>query len=205
MSGKELLTIETSLTHTDKDLDIKISLALETITTDFYRSLLTDKTKMSRENALTLAEYLIDMKSEINPRPSYIRNNLQFLSELSRFVGIKKRFKDFIKEDITSFLDNHRKSEEEDPLHKWIGSYNIKCLAILRFYKWIYYRHIEDPKKRSELSKLEKKHECIRGIHQLKRREISCLKPSDIWNQDDDRLFLKWVANKRDRCYHTVA
>jgi integrase len=145
------------------------------------------------------------MKSEINPRPSYIRNNLQFLSELSRFVGIKKRFKDFIKEDITSFLDNHRKSEEEDPLHKWIGSYNIKCLAILRFYKWIYYRHIEDPKKRSELSKLEKKHECIRGIHQLKRREISCLKPSDIWNQDDDRLFLKWVANKRDRCYHTVA
>src|SRR5918994_2564321 len=154
MSGKELLTIKTSPTNTDKDLDIKISLALETITTDFYRSLLIDKMKMSRENALTLAEYLIAMKSEINPRPSYIRNNLQFLSELTRFVGIKKKFEDFTRNDITSFLDNHRKSEEEDPLHQWIGSYNVKCSALVRFYKWVYFRHIEDPKKRNELSRL---------------------------------------------------
>jgi integrase/recombinase XerD len=205
MSGRELLRIETSPRYTDKDLDRKLSLALETITTDFYRSLLTDKTKMSRENALTLAEYLIAMKSEINPSPSYIRNNLQFLSELTRFVGIKKKFEDLTKEDIISFLDNHRKPEDEDPLHQWIGSYNIKCSAILRFYKWVCYRHTEDPKKRNELSRLEKKPECTRGIRELKRREISCLKPSDIWNQDDDKLFLKWVANKRDRCYHTVA
>jgi hypothetical protein len=205
MSGKELLTIKTSPTNTDKDLDIKISLALETITTDFYRSLLIDKMKMSRENALTLAEYLIAMKSEINPRPSYIRNNLQFLSELTRFVGIKKKFEDFTRNDITSFLDNHRKSEEEDPLHQWIGSYNVKCSALVRFYKWVYFRHIEDPKKRNELSRLEKKPECTRGIRELKRKEISCIKPSDIWSQEDDKLFLKWVSNKRDRCYHTMA
>ena len=43
------------------------------------------------------------------------------------------------------------------------------------------------------------------GIRQLKRKEISCLKPSDIWTQSDDLLFLKWVTNKRDRCYHTMA
>jgi hypothetical protein len=43
------------------------------------------------------------------------------------------------------------------------------------------------------------------GIRQLKRKEISCYKPSDLWSQEDDLLFLKWVTNKRDRCYHTMA
>ena len=38
-------------------------------------------------------------------------------------------------------------------------------------------------------------------ISQLKRKEISCYKPSDLWSQADDLLFLKWVTNKR--CYHT--
>ena len=37
------------------------------------------------------------------------------------------------------------------------------------------------------------------GISQLKRKEVSCYKPSDLWSQDDDLLFLKWVTNKRDR------
>src|SRR5689334_24119803 len=43
------------------------------------------------------------------------------------------------------------------------------------------------------------------GIRQLKRKEISCYKPSDLWSQEDDLLFLKWATNKRDRCYHTMA
>src|SRR5437016_5045429 len=47
--------------------------------------------------------------------------------------------------------------------------------------------------------------ECIIGISQLKRKEVSCYKPSDLWSQEDDLLFLKWVTNKRDRCYHTMS
>jgi integrase/recombinase XerD len=43
------------------------------------------------------------------------------------------------------------------------------------------------------------------GIKRLKRKEISCYKPSDLWTQEDDLVFLKWVTNKRDRCYHTMA
>lgn len=42
-------------------------------------------------------------------------------------------------------------------------------------------------------------------VPQLKRKEVSCYKPSDLWTQEDDVLFLKWVTNKRDRCYHTMA
>ena len=152
-----------------------------------------------------LADYIIALKREINPRASYVKNNIQFLSELSRFVGIEKRFKDFTKYDILSFLDSIRKSEDDDSMHKWIGSYNVKSEAILRFCKWLYYQNIEDPKKRNELSKLEGKPECIMGIRLLKRKEISSYKPSDLWTQEDDKLFLKWVTNKRDRCYHIVA
>lgn len=42
-------------------------------------------------------------------------------------------------------------------------------------------------------------------IPQLKRKAVSCYKPSDLWSQSDDLLFLKWVTNKRDRCYHTMS
>jgi integrase/recombinase XerD len=67
------------------------------------------------------------------------------------------------------------------------------------------YPDVGSSKKRSELSELEGKPECIIGIPKLKRREISCYRPSDLWTQEDDLLFLKWVTNKRDRCYHTMA
>jgi integrase/recombinase XerD len=189
----------------DKELEKRIRLATEYLTIPFCEALLKDRNRISRENAMVLADYVIAMKREINPRASYIKNNIQFLSELSRFVGLEKRFKDFTKYDILSFLDSTRKSENDDPMHKWIGSYNVKCEAIQRFYKWLYYQNIEDSKKRNELSKLEEKPECITGIHQLKRKEISCYTPSDLWTQEDDKLFLKWVTNKRDRCYHIVA
>ena len=189
----------------EKDVAEKVRLATEHLHTPLCASLLMDRARMSKENAAILADYIIAMKREINPRPSYVKNNIQFLSELSRFVGIEKRFEYFTKYDILSFLDDIRKSETDDPMHKWIGSHNIKCETILRFYKWLYYQNIEDSKKRNELSKLEKKPECIIGIRQLKRKEISCYKPSDLWTQEDDMLFLKWVTNKRDRCYHIVA
>ena len=189
----------------EKDIAEKVRLATEHLHMPFCQSLLMNRARMSKENATTLADYIIVMKREINPRASYVKNNIQFLSELSRFVGIEKRFEGLTKYNILSYLDSLRKSENDDLMHKWIGSYNVKSEAILRFYKWLYYQNIEDPKKRNELSKLEGKPECITGIRQLKRKEISCYKPSDLWTQEDDRLFLKWVTNKRDRCYHIVA
>jgi hypothetical protein len=60
-------------------------------------------------------------------------------------------------------------------------------------------------KRRNELSADERKPDYILGIKQLKRKEIRCYKPSDLWTQEDDLVFPKWVTNKRDRCYHTMA
>ena len=78
-------------------------------------------------------------------------------------------------------------------------------MTIFRFFKWLQYPDVDSSERRSELSAEERKPECIIGIPQLKRKEVSCYKPSDLWTQDDDLVFLKWVTNKRDRCYHIMS
>jgi integrase/recombinase XerD len=184
-------------------LEKKIILATEGFMTKFSEFTLRDK--LSKENALAVADYIIAMKREINPRLNYIRYTIQYLFELSKVIGIEKHFVDMTRNDILFYLDKCRKPEDEDPLHKWIGSYNLKRITLIRFFKWLYYPNIASPKRRNELSLEENKPECMLGIPQLKRKEISCYKPTDLWTQEDDLLFLKWVTNKRDRCYHTMA
>ncbi len=187
-------------------LDEKIILATEGFTTHkFCELVLKDRTRLSKENALTICDYISAMRIEINPRLSYKKNTIQFLYELSKSVGIEKKFIDMTRDDILCYLDSCRKTENDDPLHKWTGSYNTKLGTLTRFFKWLCYSDIEDPKGRTELSALERKPDCIMGIKLLKRKEISCYKPSDLWSQEDDLVFLNWVTNKRDRCYHTMA
>ena len=180
-------------------------MATEGFTTNkFCEITLRDKNRLSKENALTISEYIIAMKREVNPRLNTIRTIIQFLAELSKTVGIEKRFEDMTRDDILLYLDRNRKLENDDPLHKWTGSFYVKR-NILKFFKWLYYPNVDSSKRRSESSAQESKPECIMGIPKLKRKEVSCYKPSDLSTQEDDLLFLKWVTNKRDRCYHTMA
>jgi integrase/recombinase XerD len=196
-------TAATSLAAIDSLLDRKITLATEGFTTKFCELTLKDRKKLSKENALVVAEYIVAMKREINPRLSYIRYTIQFLSELARTNN--KHFKDMSDQDIYRYLDSNRKPDSQDSLHKWIGSYNIKRIILIRFFKWLFYPNIANPKTRNELSRSERRPECIMDIPKLKRKEKSCYKPSDLWTQEDDLLFLKWVTNTRDRCYHTMS
>ena len=189
----------------DEIAERRITLATEGFTRKFSVDLLKDRTKLSKENSWTISEYIIAMKREINPRLSYIGTTIQVLSEISKLKGIGKKFIDFTRDDVLSYLDKSRKPENQDPLHKWIGTYNMRRIILFRFFKWLYYPDVANPNRRFELSSLEKKPECIVGIPKVRRKEISCYKPSDLWTQEDDLLFLKWVTNKRDRCYHTMA
>jgi integrase len=70
-------------------------------------------------------------------------------------------------------------------------------MHLLRFFKWFYYPDIE-PSKRP-------KPPVIENIAQLKRKEKSIYKPSDLWTQQDDLLFLKYCPSKRDKCYHAIS
>ena len=108
-----------------------------------------------------------------------------------------KLFKDLTRINILGFLDSFRKTETQDPMHKWIGTYNLFRIHIFRFFKWLYYPDIE-PIRRSKPSVIE-------NIAQLKRKEKSIYKPSDLWTQQDDLLFLKYCPTKRERCYHAIS
>jgi hypothetical protein len=86
------------------------------------------------------------------------------------------------RDDILSYLDSIKKSEESDPLHKWIGTYNIRIVHFLRFFKWLYHPNLE-PGKRPTPKIME-------NISQFKRKEQSIYKPTDLWTEEDDALYL---------------
>ncbi len=43
------------------------------------------------------------------------------------------------------------------------------------------------------------------GVKRLSKREKTSYKPSDIWDETDVSVFLKYCPNKRDRCYYAMA
>ena len=111
---------ETLTSKEDLELQRKITTATEGFgTTKFCELILRDRTRISKDNALTVSNYIIAMQHEINPRPNTIRTVIQFLAELSKMVGIeKKQFKDMTRDDILLYLDSNRKLENDDPMHK---------------------------------------------------------------------------------------
>ncbi|MFL6469850.1 MAG: hypothetical protein ACJ71H_03255, partial [Nitrososphaeraceae archaeon] len=119
-SNKSVAEILSSTGGNDNDmilLDRKITMATEGFTTDrFCELVLKDRSRLSKENALTICDYVIAMKREVNPRPSYKKNTIQFIAELSKAVGIERKFIDMTRDDILSYLDKCRKPENEDPL-----------------------------------------------------------------------------------------
>ena len=79
----------TQITKEDFEVQRKITLATDGFTTiKFCELTLRDRNRLSKENALTISEYIIAMKREVNPRLSYLRYTIQFLSELSKYIGI---------------------------------------------------------------------------------------------------------------------
>jgi len=151
----------------------------------------------NKEHVLTICDYISSLKSEINPSDYYRRDVIILLCNFLIFFENDKSFKDITREDLLSFLDSFRKIESVDPLHKWIGTYNLYRIHLMRFFKWLYSPSME--------YKQRPKPPLIENIHQLKRKEKSIYKPTDLWTQEDDSLFLKYCPNPRDRCYHAMS
>jgi integrase len=147
-------------------------------------------------NAATVIEYIAAMKNEISLSDNYRKSIIEVLTTFSRYNN-NKSFKDLTRTNVITFLDSLHKAEIQDPMHKWIGTYNLFRIYLLRFFKWLYYPDIE-PGKRTKPSVVE-------NIAQLKRKEKSIYKPSDLWTQQDDLLFLKYCPSKRDKCYHAMS
>ena len=103
-------------------------------------------------NALTICDYVSSMKSEINASDHYRKDVIILLCNLWTFFNNNsnnnnKSFKEIIREDLLSFPNSYRKTEDVDPSHKWIGTYNLYRVHLMRFFKWLYSPGIEPDKR----------------------------------------------------------
>lgn len=80
---------------------------------------------LTKSNSEIINEYFEALQTEINPSVNYIIINRNMLTKFSGFFGYEINFKDMTREHMLSYLNSLRKSEDEDPLHKWIGTYNL--------------------------------------------------------------------------------
>ncbi len=151
---------------------------------------------ISKKNAAIIANYITSMQTEINPSDHYTKNIITFLCKFSQ-SNSDKPFEEITRQEVLAFLNSFRKTETIDPLHKWIGTYNLYGIYFLRFFKWLYYPDVESNKR--------PKPPVVDNIPQLKRKEQSIYKPSDLWSQEDDLLFLRYCPSKRMKCYHAMS
>jgi integrase len=151
---------------------------------------------LSNENVCDITDYIQSMKIEINLSDHYRMDLISLLCKFSRYFN-HKSFNELTRKDILTFLSSFAKPEGSDPLHKWIGTYNLYREHLQRFFKWLYYPDIE-PSKRP-------KPDVVENIPTLKRKEQSIYKPSDMWTTEDDLLFLKYCPSKRIKCFHAMS
>ena len=169
---------------------------LNEVTADLPRGCAKILHGISEENASNIIDYIHAMKTEVNPSVNYRKDNIILLYKLSRYHN-DDSFTHLNKENILTFLDSFRKPEASDPLHKWIGTYNTYRIELLRFFKWLYNPDIEPD--------IRPKPPIIENIPQLKRKEKSIYRPTDLWTAEDDALFLKYFPSTRNKCFHAMS
>lgn len=181
-------------------LQQNITKKIETITKDqkpFIVKILTEMAKINSENVEIIYNYIVAEQNEINIASDTKGDKIKRLELLSRHYLHSISFKNMTKENIQHYLNTLKKSEEEDPTHKWIGTYNSRYNIFLKFFKWVY-----QPSKQAKERKTPK---CIKGIKPLTRNEISCYTADDMWKDHEAAMFLKYCNDSRDKCYMAMA
>jgi integrase len=200
-ASKYLMAYSTNpsiLTYTTPFLiERKMETAAEGLSSDCRNLLFRKVFPYSQTNAKTIADYVLALKIEVNHVDHYRGDIIRLLATFSIFFKNQRSFIEITRADLLAFLDGFRKPDNVDPMHKWIGTYNLYRSHLMRFFKWLYYPDIEQ-KQRPKPPLLE-------NIPQLKRKEKSIYKPTDMWTEEDDSLFLKYCPRPRDRCYHAMS
>jgi integrase len=181
------------------DLEKKIEL-LTKGSSSYYRSLFKNLSIKNRDNAKTLYDFLETEHNLQNVKLSTILTHIKAICLFNEYLSYKN-FEKIAKEDIIYYLNSLRKKESDDQTHKWIGTYNTRQMVLSKFFRWFYNR---DQNSESDHDKCITP-SCMQGIKQLLRKETSPYKPSDIWTNEDQALFLKYCPEKRDKCYHAMA
>jgi integrase len=161
--------------------------------------------KLTQENADLLCDYILAEQTTFNISESTKESKITRLAWLALHCR-NKPYTEMTTADIQSYLDSGRKTDQDDPLHKWIGYYNTKIKIFTKFFRWLYYYyHGEEDVAWPEEHKTPPPPPPMQGIRFLKRKEVSNYRPEDLWTADDVSIFLKYCPNKRDRCYLAMA
>jgi hypothetical protein len=91
--------------------------------------------KLTRENADVLCDYILAEQTAFNISESTKESKITRLAWLALHCK-NKPYREMTTADIQSYLDSGRKSDENDPLHKWIGYYNTKIKIFTKFFRW---------------------------------------------------------------------
>lgn len=179
-----------------KDIDENIE-SLITGSLPYFKSIFRHLFTANQNNAKLLYDFLLAEQNERNVKLGTKTTYVKIIYHFNRFLNYKD-FETINKKEILDYLNSLRKSEVDDPIHKWIGTFNTRQIVLSKFFRWIY--------NKEEYNKDNWKNpDCILGIKPLPRKEKSPYKPDDIWTDEEHALFLKYCPEKRDRCYHAMA
>jgi hypothetical protein len=126
-------------------LDEKIDKITEALPASYANKLKASQ-QISIETVTTIIDYIAAMKSEINLSDHYRKDLIEVLTRFSKYLDYKP-FKDLTRDNIIAFLDTFRRPEAIDPQYKWIGTYNVYRIHLMRFFKWLYAPDIEHTKR----------------------------------------------------------
>jgi hypothetical protein len=94
--------------------------------------------KLTQENADVSCDYILAEQAAFNISGSTKESKITRLAWLALHCK-NKPYREMAAADIQSYLDSGRKSDEDDPLHKWNGYYNTKIKIFTKFFRWLYY------------------------------------------------------------------
>jgi hypothetical protein len=164
----------------------------------FYRKCIMN---LLGENTKLVVDFINFEVQYNNIKVSSKKNKIQGIVRFAKFLNIKyghdKPFKQYTRQDFIDFQTSLRRSEEADPLHKWVGTYNQFLRMLKPFYKWLY-----APEQEGKIRKLPP---ILEGINQLHRKEVTTYTAKDMWTDEDDQLFLKYCEDPLIRLYHTMS
>jgi integrase len=183
--------------ETAEDLDDRIGILTQFASKPFFNKILKTLTKENHLNAAVICDYIDAERTEINIKQSTIEGKIKVLVWLSRFHSIKN-FKEMNKQDIVNYLNSLRKPISQDPMQRWIGTYNVRQMILHKFFKWLYNPSEPNQKKRNTPA-------CMIGIKKLPTKVKSPFRHTDIWYPKEHAIFLKYCPDRRDRCYHAMA
>ncbi len=202
-------TLEDKKTTNSTTRIASIQEKIDSLTTDvpsYYKSVFTKMALSNLSNAEILCEFITFEYNTQNVKQNTKLTHIKIICIFNKYLNYKD-FDKMTKDDNIKYLNSIRKPESIDPTHKSIGTYNARQMILSKFFRWLYNVYLN--KNNGDGNYIDSKNwitpSCMLGIKQLPRKEKSPFKPSDIWTEEDNALFLKYCPESRDRCYHAMA